>query len=185
MYTLLLLVEITIPNKYVFAFAPLALFIIAMYIYWPRISNNDYNQTFKDKKLWNAVLTFLPPTIIIQAAANIISQQIFHLTPPDISKYLLIIAPTISIFCSSIIEEIVFRRIIFKAINLKLNFWYSAIISSILFAICHGNYAGWLGLFFVGVLWSWIYYKTQNIMVPIILHILLNTIALSVTTLSF
>jgi membrane protease YdiL (CAAX protease family) len=176
-YILLILHEMLYLNKYVIAFGPIFLFIYAIHIYWENIQLTDYNLVLKNKDTWNTVYNFIVWSIIIQAAANKFSQSVLGLETKNYMEYMLIITPVISIICSSVLEEVIFRKMIFQYLNLKVGFWLASVSSSILFAIAHGNYAGWLGFFLLGMLWSWIYKKTGNIMVPIILHMIMNTIS--------
>lgn len=82
-----------------------------------------------------------------------------------------IIAVTIA---GPIMEEYVFRFSLINFLNQKLNIWLSAIISSFLFAVMHGDghyliYSG-LGFFFF-----LIYKKTGSILTSIITHAGMNT----------
>jgi len=79
-----------------------------------------------------------------------------------------------------ILEEIIFRKIIFGYFYKKTNFWVAAIISALLFALLHMDkhiiiYAG------IGITLAFLYAKTRRIIVPIIGHCSLNTIAILLT----
>ncbi|GGH83354.1 membrane protease YdiL (CAAX protease family) [Pullulanibacillus pueri] len=79
-----------------------------------------------------------------------------------------------------ILEEIIFRKIIFGWISKKTNVWIGAIISALLFALLHMDkhiiiYGG------IGCTLAFLYVKTKRIIVPIIAHCSLNTFALIMT----
>jgi membrane protease YdiL (CAAX protease family) len=137
----------------------------------------DFNLQFKNRETWKIIYTYTTWTVIIQGVTNKLSYMVLGSEPAPIDQYLLIFTPIVAIICSPIIEEVVFRKLIFGYLNVKVGFWLAAITSSIIFATAHANYVNWLGYFLVSMLWSWIYKKTGNIMILIILHISLNTIS--------
>lgn len=75
-----------------------------------------------------------------------------------------------------IMEEFVFRKAIFGMLVSKTGGIGAAVISSLIFAFIHFD-----GLLLVyssmGLVFSWLYFKTKNIWTPIIAHCLMNTIA--------
>ena len=79
-----------------------------------------------------------------------------------------------------ILEEIIFRKIIFGWVYKKTNFWIGALVSALLFAFLHMDkhiiiYAG------IAISLAFLYVKTKRLIVPIIAHCSLNTIALIFT----
>lgn len=75
-----------------------------------------------------------------------------------------------------LLEEIIFRKIVFKRLNLKLSFITSAVISSAIFGIGHELLAI-LGAIIFGVTCCVLYRKYNNLLVPIAVHFLNNLIA--------
>ncbi|WP_350340518.1 CPBP family intramembrane glutamic endopeptidase [Paenibacillus hexagrammi] len=75
-----------------------------------------------------------------------------------------------------IVEEIIFRKIIFGSLVSKSNFFISAFISSILFAALHNDWQGFLLYFVIGVVFCYIYYKSSSIIPTLIGHLILNFI---------
>lgn len=179
-YILLILLEIFFSTNYVSLFGPIVLFVYIIYVFWGYISSADFNLLFKNKETWKTIYTYTLWSVIIQGAANKLLQLVLGFEPFPITQYMLALTPLVAIICSPVIEEVIFRKLIFGYLNSKVGFWFASITSSILFALGHANYAGWLGFFLIGMFWSWIYKKTGNIMITIILHMSLNTIALIV-----
>lgn len=167
-------------NNYVMLFGPILLFVYVLYMFWEHISSADFNLLFKSKETWRTIYTYTTWSVIIQGVTNKLSYVVLGSEPVPIAQYLLILTPIVAVICSPVIEEVIFRKLIFGYLNAKAGFWFAAVTSSILFALGHGNYVNWLGYFFIGLFWAWIYKKTGNIMIAIILHISLNTIALIV-----
>lgn len=78
-----------------------------------------------------------------------------------------------------IIEEFVFRKVLFGALQRKMNVYFAAIISSFVFAIFHLEITHLLIYFVMGIIFTFLYAKTRRIIVPIIVHMSLNTISVT------
>nr|WP_155114075.1 type II CAAX endopeptidase family protein [Metabacillus mangrovi] len=74
-----------------------------------------------------------------------------------------------------ILEEIVFRKILFGTIYKKTNFILAAVISSVIFAVVHGDPAHILLYSAMGFTFAFLYVKTKRIIVTIIAHLSMNT----------
>lgn len=74
-----------------------------------------------------------------------------------------------------ILEEIIFRRVIFGSLIQKYNFWISAIISGVVFAAIHLEFEHLLLYTVCGLIFAFLYYKTKSIWTSIIAHMLLNS----------
>jgi membrane protease YdiL (CAAX protease family) len=74
-----------------------------------------------------------------------------------------------------ILEEIIFRLIIFGAIYKKYNFWIAAITSSLIFSVVHWDFEHTLVYVAAGLAFAFLYVKTKRILVPIIAHVAINT----------
>ncbi|MEJ9125330.1 type II CAAX endopeptidase family protein [Bacillus cereus] len=79
-----------------------------------------------------------------------------------------------TVLLGPIIEEVIFRKIIFGTLIQKYNFWFSSIISSLCFAIVHGELTHMPIYVIMGLVTSYLYYKTGRIIVPIMTHVLVN-----------
>lgn len=79
-----------------------------------------------------------------------------------------------------ILEEIVFRKIIFGALYKRFNFFISAIISSLVFAAAHMEFQHILLYAAMGFTFAFLYVQTKHIIVPIFAHVTMNTLVLLV-----
>lgn len=78
-----------------------------------------------------------------------------------------------------IFEEIIFRFGIYKKVNKKLNLVLSILITSVIFAIIHlYNIDGSIILIGISLVWNFSFYKTDNLIYPILLHFFHNIYAL-------
>lgn len=74
-----------------------------------------------------------------------------------------------------ILEEIIFRGIIFKRLFERFPFLVSAVISSAIFAFMHGDLPFFLSYFLIGIIFCYLYKRTNSILVPILTHMLMNS----------
>lgn len=74
-----------------------------------------------------------------------------------------------------ILEEIVFRKIIFGFLNKRFDFAIAAVTSSLLFGLAHRDLPFLLSYTSMGFVFAFLYAKTKRIIVPIIAHASMNT----------
>ncbi|CAM3894851.1 CPBP family intramembrane glutamic endopeptidase [Cytobacillus oceanisediminis] len=82
----------------------------------------------------------------------------------------------ISSVVGPILEEIVFRKIIFGSLYKRFNFFLSALISSVIFALAHFEPEHILLYSAMGFTFAFLYVKTKRIIVPIFAHVAMNTL---------
>ncbi|WP_077620355.1 CPBP family intramembrane glutamic endopeptidase [Bacillus sinesaloumensis] len=81
-----------------------------------------------------------------------------------------------------ILEEIIFRQIIFGSLYKKLNFFLSGLISSLIFAVVHMDFTHILIYTAMGFTFAFLYVQTKRIIVPIFAHVAMNTFVVAVQT---
>ncbi|CAM4393357.1 peptidase [Bacillus manliponensis] len=74
-----------------------------------------------------------------------------------------------------ILEEIVFRKILFGTLYKRFNFFISALISSLIFAAIHMDFVHLLIYTSMGFVFAFLYVKTKRLIVPIMAHVGMNT----------
>ncbi|MDF0728715.1 type II CAAX endopeptidase family protein [Cytobacillus sp. S13-E01] len=75
-----------------------------------------------------------------------------------------------------ILEEIIFRKIIFGSFYKRFNYWISALASSIIFALVHMEPEHILLYSAMGFTFAFLYVKTGRLIVPIFAHVAMNTL---------
>ncbi|MDQ0202168.1 CPBP family intramembrane glutamic endopeptidase [Neobacillus ginsengisoli] len=85
------------------------------------------------------------------------------------------LAILVSSIFGPILEEIIFRKIIFGALYKRYNFFVSAFISSLIFALAHMEPKHILIYSAMGFTFAFLYVKTKHIIVPIFAHVAMNT----------
>lgn len=80
----------------------------------------------------------------------------------------------LAVVVAPIAEELIFRAGMFRVLKGRIGRWPAIAISSALFAALHLSWAGFAGLFCLGVAFCLSYERTRNIAVPMIAHGLFN-----------
>ncbi|WP_026022990.1 CPBP family intramembrane glutamic endopeptidase [Paenisporosarcina sp. TG20] len=80
---------------------------------------------------------------------------------------------SIAIF-APILEELLFRRVIFGSLVQKTNFFIAGGVSAIVFAVIHFDFTHILLYAVSGFIFAFLYFKTKRILTSIISHMLLN-----------
>ena len=95
----------------------------------------------------------------------------------DVNSDMFILEAIGTLICAPLIEELVFRGVLFNRLKIRTGIIASMIISSAIFAIGH-DFGGIISAFLFGVCMCILYLKTDNILIPITVHFLNNFIAL-------
>lgn len=129
--------------------------------------------------LWGVLGFFL--VFIAQYTASWIEQFVLGIKPGSTNTALLSdMAAAVPITMLSlvvigpILEEIVFRRVIFGSLNQTTNFFAAAFVSAIVFALIHMELEHLLVYASTGFVFAFLYNKTKRLLTPIIAHIMLN-----------
>ena len=81
------------------------------------------------------------------------------------------------VILSAIVEELVFRGLVFGRLNKVLGLWPSVLISAALFGIYHLNLAQGAYAFIFGIALALVYNRFQNIVAPIVVHMAANLLS--------
>lgn len=134
--------------------------------------------------LWAFSGVFL--ALFAQYAAAIIEQMIGIKMGSENTQQILNIINTfpLAILVTSIIgpilEEIVFRKVIFGTLYKRFNFFISGLVSSVIFALAHMEPEHILLYSAMGFTFAFLYVKTKRIIVPIFAHVFMNTMVVLV-----
>lgn len=143
------------------------------------LSRNQDQASLPLSIFWSIFGIFL--ALFAQSIAVLIEQQ-FGINPEsnNTQEILSIIKQVpLMIIVSSIIgpilEEIIFRKIIFSSLYKRFNFVISALISSIIFGLAHMELVHLLLYSAMGFTFAFLYVQTKRIIVPIFAHVAMNT----------
>ncbi|MEE1336448.1 CPBP family intramembrane glutamic endopeptidase [Methanobrevibacter sp.] len=94
----------------------------------------------------------------------------------DVDSSIVILDAIGAIILAPIIEELVFRGVLFNRLKIRTGIIPAMIISSFIFAIGH-EFGGMTSAFLFGICMCILYLKTDNILIPMGVHFLNNTVA--------
>ncbi|WP_087974569.1 CPBP family intramembrane glutamic endopeptidase [Oceanobacillus rekensis] len=130
--------------------------------------------------LWSVLGVFM--ALFSQGIAAMIEMELFGIDPGsentqqimDISRAapLFILIPAI---IAPILEELIFRKIIFGSLYKRMNFFFAGLLSALIFGFIHGEPQHILIYASMGFVFAFLYVKTKRIIVPILVHAGMNT----------
>jgi membrane protease YdiL (CAAX protease family) len=168
-------------NKYTVSFLPLISFFAILWILKEEVKAYNLNLYLKSPETYKWFFWGLKYCLFSHALCTIIFGASNIITDDLISNY--VIMPVYTVTIGVIIEEIVYRKIIFGSLAQKYHFWIGAIVSSIIFAVGHLNPERMLAYFLTGLVLCYAYKKSGTLTASILIHSSLNLIALLVRTL--
>jgi uncharacterized protein len=155
-------------------------FLVALRGYWfPMVKKASYKKLFT----WGLTGTIL--SLLVQYVWFQVNTKLFNYVPESINTNQLLntiksspgMIIVICLVCP-ILEEIVFRKMIFDTFQRNIGIFSAAIVTSFIFSLIHFDFVNTLVYMFIGLVFSWIHLKAKNIAAPIISHIAMNTIVL-------
>ena len=131
---------------------------------------------------WSILGVFM--AYFAQAIATMVEINIFGIKAgSENTQMIMEITRTIPLFAiipaviAPILEEVIFRKIIFASLYKRTNFFIAALLSAFIFGIIHGEPEHILIYASMGFVFAFLYVKTKKIIVPIIVHMTLNSIS--------
>ncbi|MGH7256251.1 MAG: lysostaphin resistance A-like protein, partial [Nitrospirales bacterium] len=74
-----------------------------------------------------------------------------------------------------IVEELVFRGLLYGTLRRRFGVVLSAVLSAGLFALAHGyGWIGWASVFWSGLIWAWAYEQTRSLLPGMVAHAVNN-----------
>jgi membrane protease YdiL (CAAX protease family) len=149
-------------------------------------SFNENGSSFNQSAVWAISGIFL--ALFAQYAAAIVESFLGVKIGSENTENILTIIETfplamiVTSIVGPILEEIVFRKIIFGSLNKRFNFFIAALISSVIFAAAHMEFQHILLYSAMGFTFAFLYVKTKRIIVPIFAHVTMNTLVVLLQT---
>lgn len=163
--------------------------LLLLYVFW--ICQNAYVEPVKychlKKVSLKSVLLIIVTAIVLFIMAdyvNACSMLVFQNLLDD-SLQAIIDRPVEAVIAvailPAIIEEFLFRGMIYRGIANKSNRKIAIVISALLFALLHMNFNQMCYAFVMGLVFALVVYLTNNLTVSILLHMLFNTFTVLIT----
>lgn len=145
----------------------------------------EFGQTRSDKASIGSSILWTIGGIFLALFAQTVAANIEYMLGIDAgsenTQQILRVIESVPIFIlvssviGPILEEIVFRKIIFGSLYKRFNFVISALISSLIFALAHQEPEHIILYSAIGLTFAYLYVKTKRIIVPILTHVAMNT----------
>lgn len=157
--------------------------IAVLIILKPEMKANQIRgaSTITETIMWSILGVFM--ALFAQTIAGMIEIHILDIkTTSENTQVLMDITRSVPLFMiltaivAPILEEIVFRKIIFGVLYKRTNFFIAGLISALIFGFIHGEPKHILVYASMGFVFAFLYVKTKRIIVPIIAHMAMNSI---------
>lgn len=142
----------------------------------------DYKRAFRPRN----VLSMAGIAFFGQYAVNLLMMFLYLVLPGIFKEYEELVKnleidagnPAVMVFCvvlfGPLVEEVVFRGMLFGRLRRAFSFWPSALISGILFGVYHMNLVQGIYASIFGVILAYIFEKTETIWGCYLLHAMFN-----------
>jgi uncharacterized protein len=92
------------------------------------------------------------------------------------------LALLVAVVMAPLVEEVLFRGVLFQALRRRVGLWPGALLSSLVFTIIHveivfSQPVALAGLFSLGVFLAWAFHRTGSLLVPILGHAVFNGVS--------
>jgi len=82
-----------------------------------------------------------------------------------------------AVIFAPVLEELIFRGIVLEGFLKNYSPVKAILLTNVLFGLAHLNPWQFVGAFLMGILISWVYYKTRNLVLPVLMHLLNNLLS--------
>jgi membrane protease YdiL (CAAX protease family) len=132
-----------------------------------------------------AGLSFLPPGFLCQFGCKWALEKVFHLkanpqeivntlSNPDVSMAQIVFIGVVAVLAAPVVEEILFRGILYPTLKRTRKPWLAAISTSLLFGAFHLNLMSFLPLSIFSLLLIYLYEKNGSLLPSILAHATFN-----------
>ncbi|UTR13443.1 CPBP family intramembrane metalloprotease [Salipaludibacillus sp. LMS25] len=145
----------------------------------------DNRATASETVLWSILgifMAFAGQTIAALIETNLFGVEVGSENTQiivDVANAVPLMIIVVAVFVP-IMEEIVFRKVIFGYLYPRFGFWLSAIASGLIFAVVHMEFEHLLVYASMGIVFAYLYWKTKRIIVPILAHVGVNSFVMIV-----
>jgi membrane protease YdiL (CAAX protease family) len=93
-----------------------------------------------------------------------------------------VLALLVAVVMAPLVEETLFRGVLFQALRRRLGLWPGALLSALVFTVIHveivfSQPVALAGLFSLGVFLAWAFHRTGSLLVPILGHAVFNGVS--------
>lgn len=183
----LLGIEEMLDQPWILSISLLLTNLLVVFIFWKKKYARlgfDYGYTygegFSSKKLYQWLVVATVGLLLFDLMGG------FYLPIPDESEVMQYLVNMMRnpigfitvCFIGPFAEEVLFRGAIERRLLQKnWNPWFAIVISALIFALAHFNFAQAFTATVIGIFMGWVYYRTRSIWPGVLIHMTNNTIA--------
>lgn len=86
-----------------------------------------------------------------------------------------------TVLLAPIVEELIFRGLVFKVVRKWLPFWVATSVSALLFGLYHGNLVQFVYASVCGVLFAYLCETCKTLFAPVLSHMVMNLVSVTMT----
>jgi len=118
-----------------------------------------------------AIIILSEPLISMLPVSDLYKDMITRLNQKGISILLM------TVVFAPVLEELLIRGIILEGFLRNYSPGKAILFSSLIFGILHFNLIQFVGAFIIGLFIGWVYYKTRNLILPVLIHFANNLLS--------
>ncbi|HIA91529.1 TPA: CPBP family intramembrane metalloprotease [Candidatus Saccharibacteria bacterium] len=141
-------------------------------------TKSQYSELLKTAAGYFFVLFFILSPLVGLLPESITSQeQQIGLDKTTTSMLEIALSGLILLVLVPIVEEVLYRGVVFRSLTRSMTMPIAAVVSSVLFALAHFNIVVGIDTFVLGILLCLVYSRTKNLWMAVALHSVKNSIA--------
>lgn len=140
------------------------------------------NHSLSKKQIISCFLFGLGMNIACTLLFGILS-SLFHLSLTEQFEYIphnffsAVLFILMTVVAAPVFEEWLFRGVIMQTLK-RYGRWFALVITSLLFALCHGSLSSAISVFFIGMAIGYVVMQTDSLINGILMHMANNAVAL-------
>jgi len=132
-----------------------------------------------------AGIAIVPTLLIERAVGSLLGRSSLDNPGVEMAVTILQGAPlvvTVGLICVvvPVLEETLFRGVIFRGLAARSGFWPAAVVSALIFSLLHMSAAAAFPLFLLGLLFAWLCHRYQSLVAPAAAHGVYNALNLAI-----
>jgi membrane protease YdiL (CAAX protease family) len=168
-------------NKYTVSVLPLVNLICFYFVLKKELINIDFNAIIINRYTYILAWKSIQWGVYAHAACALLFKPNDSLSLDLLTHYPIMAVNIVLI--GPILEEVIYRKILFGYFYKKTNYWIAASLSSFIFATAHLTLERFIAYFIVGMAFCYIYKKSSTIAPSIFAHTVLNLFSVLMITL--
>ena len=123
------------------------------------------------------ILAIVAITVVKALWPSLNLEEVQDIKPFGQANWAIVASFIASVMIAPVIEELLFRGLLFGSLRTKLPVWLAAVIAAAVFGLLHAQASVMIYTFMFGLLLAWLYHRSRSLWPGILLHLLNNGVA--------